>query len=154
MVRHGAFPFATGLKVFRVLATLFFSLCFLGLVIGLVWAAALAYVLSAVLVFYACSQRGWSIKKISQIEIFNVARTHVKFPAQSALPAFFDNLSMLIPVYLATSLYGADDVGQWGLTRMVLALPMAMIAGAMAQVLMKKLHDMLVQHPFCNFPEH
>lgn len=145
LVRRGMFAVATGLKVFRVMATLALSLLFIPYVTGLVWGAAGAYLLLSFAAIYACLRRGWLVQGFSFTGLAHTARSHFKFPVQSALPAVLDNLSMMIPIYWASSLFSADDVGQWGLSRMVLAMPLGMVAASTSQILMKRLHDLVAE---------
>lgn len=145
LIRQGMFPVATSLKVLRAIFALLFSLAFFQLTSGLVWSGALAYILLAFASLNACNKRGWSIKSTSLNDLLVTAKHYAKFPLYGLLPAVFDNLSILIPIYWAAELFGSDEVGQWGLARMVIAGPMSMVSSALAQVLMKRISDAVAQ---------
>lgn len=140
-VRRGMFVVATGLKIFRVLVTLVLSMLFITSAEGLMWGTAGGYLLLAVVALYACWDKGGCIDSISISDITRTAKAHINFPMHGAFPALLDNLSVLIPVLWGAALFNVEDVGQWGLSRIVLAAPLGMAAVAMSQVLMKKLHD-------------
>lgn len=145
LIRQGMFPVATSLKVLRAVFALLISLALFQFTSGLVWSGAVAYILLAFASLKACNKRGWSIKSASLNDLYQTARHYLKFPVYGLLPAVFDNLSILIPIYWAADLFGSDDVGQWGLARMVIAGPMSMVSSAVAQVLMKRISDAVTQ---------
>lgn len=145
LIRQGMFPVATSLKVLRAIFTLLSSLALYQFTLGLVWSGTLAYIYLAFASLKACSKRGWRIKSTSWNHIYITAKLYSKFPLYGLLPAFFDNLSILIPIYWAADLFGSDDIGQWGLARMVIAGPMSMVASALSQVLMKRISDAVAQ---------
>lgn len=146
LIRQGMFVVATGLKVFRSLVMLVAAFMLIFHASGLVWSAASSYLLLALVALWVSIKRGWSFRRVSVARIWSVAKSRSKFPMQSALPAVFDNLSVLIPIYLGATLFGEEEVGQWGITRLMLAVPLGMVAVALSQILLKRLYDCIAEN--------
>lgn len=139
LVRQGAFPAATFLRVLRAIAAAMFSIGLFYFTMGLVWAGALANLLAMLVTASMCAQRGWNWRACFQAgAIKESIIENFRFPLHALLPAICDSLAALIPIYWGAKLFGADDIGNWGLSRMILAGPLGMISFALAQVLMKK----------------
>jgi len=63
------------------------------------------------------------------------------FPLYSLLPSFLNTISSNLPVIIVTSLFSDRVAGQFGLSRMVLAIPLALISVAISQVLLQKIAE-------------
>ncbi len=66
---------------------------------------------------------------------------YVKFPTIDAPSAWMDALSLMLPLPMVASLYGAEAAGWFGLARMVLSLPNAQIGAAVADVFQMSLAE-------------
>jgi O-antigen/teichoic acid export membrane protein len=73
-------------------------------------------------------------RDISVTEIRSVAREHRSFPMYSASASLLLAVSLQIPVFMLTVMYGLDVVGWYTLAYQMLALPISLIAGSMSLV--------------------
>lgn len=70
---------------------------------------------------------------ISVIGIKSVAQDYRSFPMYTAPATLLFAVSLQIPVFMLTVMYGLDVVGWYTLAHQMLALPVALISGSMAQ---------------------
>ena len=75
-----------------------------------------------------------SFKNISATEIKSVAREYRSFPMYSAPSTLLFAVSLQIPVFMLSTMYGLGVVGWYTLANQMLALPVGLISGSMAQV--------------------
>jgi O-antigen/teichoic acid export membrane protein len=74
-----------------------------------------------------------TFRDISVTGIKSVAREYRSFPMYSAPATLLFAVSLQIPVFMLTVMYGLDVVGWYTLAHQMLALPVALISGSMAQ---------------------
>ena len=85
-------------------------------------------------------------KLISFNRIFLVLKRYKEFPIYSALPAFFNSISLTFPVLVVTKLFGEEITGQFNLSQMVLALPLALVSISVYQVVFQQTSDLIKQN--------
>lgn len=73
-------------------------------------------------------------KEISISDIKNAAREHRDFPIYAAPATLVFAISLQIPVFMLTLMYDIQIVGWYTLAYQMLALPVTLIAGSLAQV--------------------
>lgn len=113
------------------LAAGFAGMSALGLVSG---ATAGFGVLALSLVGLLLLQDRSRLRLVSFSEALRLARRYRRFPLFSAPAALLNTLSRSIPAFLLAPLYGLAAVGLFGQAYGMLALPVGLIAGAVAQV--------------------
>lgn len=141
LIRRGGFSTTSGAKIIQSLFVFGTSLCFVGESQGLVVANMTGYLAACVVLGGGAYRNGWPGARATFQEIWTLLRRQAKFPLMGALPALFDSLSMLLPVYWIAIYFSATDTGYFGLTRQVLAAPVGMISLVISQLLMKRLAD-------------
>lgn len=73
-------------------------------------------------------------REVSPGRILSAARAYRSFPLYSAWAGLINVLGLQVPALLIAHFFGADDVGYFGLSMRVLALPAVLLGQACAQV--------------------
>lgn len=84
---------------------------------------------------------GFRLKDISLQNINTEFKSYKDFPLFDLLPTLLNTLSSNIPVIMVTAFFSDKIAGQFGLSRMVLAIPLALISVSISQVLLQKVAE-------------
>jgi len=90
---------------------------------------------------YQLAKSNFSLSKINWADMKQQLFAYKDFPIYSLLPTLLNTLSANIPVIMITSFFSDKIAGQFGLSRMVLAIPLALISVALSQVLLQKVSE-------------
>jgi len=82
---------------------------------------------------------GFSFRYLKYKKMRSMVTRFSEFPKYNALPAMLNSASGLLPVLMINKFYSESITGQFDLTRMVLALPVALISITISQVLLQKI---------------
>lgn len=90
---------------------------------------------------WQCKKDGinWTSYNFSNIK--NALKKHRDFPFFNALPSFLNTFSLMFPVIIVSFLFGKETTGQFDLSRVVLALPLALISVSVSQVYFQKISE-------------
>ncbi len=141
LVRKGGFAITSSSKVIQAAIVLGASLCLVGLEQGLVVSSMIGYLAALLMLLLGARRMGWLTGAIRPMDLVGLLKRHRRFPLFGGLPALFDSLAALLPVYWVAIYFSASDTGQFGLSRQVLAAPIAMLSLVVSQILMKRLVD-------------
>ncbi|MCT4582623.1 MAG: oligosaccharide flippase family protein [Flavobacteriales bacterium] len=83
----------------------------------------------------------FSFNNLSFQKIKSEFKNYKDFPIYSLLPTVLNTLSSNLPVIMITSFFSDKIAGQFGLSRMVLAIPLALISVSISQVLLQKVAE-------------
>lgn len=108
---------------------------------GLVGANVLGYFVAVAVALWMVRETGFRLASCHAIRA--AAWRNLNWPLYGLLPAMLDSFSMLIPVWLVASEFGSREAGYFGLSRLVLAAPVALLAMTSSQVLLKQVGDHL-----------
>ncbi len=87
---------------------------------------------------FQVKKSGFSLEDIELKEIKKEFIRYKDFPLYSMLPTLLNTLSANLPIIIIGGVYTEQIVGQFGLSRMVLAIPLALVSVAISQVLLQK----------------
>jgi O-antigen/teichoic acid export membrane protein len=85
--------------------------------------------------YYQAVKSGFHLKALKKLKIIALFKRYSSFPKYNALPALLDTISLSIPVILLNKFYGGEVTGYFDLSRMFMALPLALISVSISQVL-------------------
>lgn len=83
-------------------------------------------------------KNNFKIKYISTRKIFYVFYRHKEFPLYNFFPTLLSAAAALLPFIFINKLYSTEDVGYLDLSRLVLSIPLALIAVAVSQVIFQQ----------------
>lgn len=90
---------------------------------------------------YQVAKTEFKLKNISFDRIKKEFIQYKDFPIYSLLPTFLNTLSSNLPVIMISAYFSDKITGQFGLSRMVLAIPLALISVSLSQVLLQKVAE-------------
>jgi O-antigen/teichoic acid export membrane protein len=85
--------------------------------------------------YYQSVKIGLNKNTFSRVKMMALFKRYSKFPKFNALPTLLDTFSLSIPVLLLNKFFGQDVTGYFDLSRMFMALPLALISVSISQVL-------------------
>jgi len=91
--------------------------------------------------FYQSYKKGLQLNTISLIKLKYVFRKYSDFPKYNLVSSFMGVFSFLIPTILINKFYSAEYAGYYDLSKMVLSIPLALIAGSVANVLLQRFSE-------------
>lgn len=126
VVRRG---FEGGTQISLVLSK--FSL---GLIIGDI----IGHLTNLLFSIYLAVKNGFSFKLINYKKIKYVLKKYSEFPKYNLVPGFMSACSYLLPAIFINKFYGSDNAGYFDLAKMLLSIPLALIATSVSNVLLQK----------------
>ncbi len=80
-------------------------------------------------------------KDISYIRLKKELKAYKDFPIYSLFPTFINTISSSLPIIIINDFFGDKITGQFGLSKTVLMIPLALISVALSQVLLQKIAE-------------
>lgn len=90
---------------------------------------------------YQSWRTGLNLRMISAGSFSTIAKRYADFPKYNAIPALLNKICLFLPVILVNTFYSSEITGYFDLSRMVLALPLALITQAIMQSLLQHLSE-------------
>jgi O-antigen/teichoic acid export membrane protein len=81
------------------------------------------------------------IDKISTIKVRYVSKKYSEFPKYNLIPSFMSACSYLMPVIFINKFFNSEYTGYFDLSRLLLSLPLALIASSVSSVLLQKVSE-------------
>jgi len=108
-----------------------------GLVIGDLFGNLLNFVAGLTQIF----RQKFSLKFITKENLIYVFKRYIEFPKYNLIPGLLNTLSTALPFLIINKYYGGANTGYFGLSKMVLAIPIALISTAVSQVLFQRITE-------------
>jgi len=86
-------------------------------------------------------KNGLNYRKINFTDIKIVLKRYNEFPKFYAIPNLLNTISLFLPVLIVNKFYSESIVGYFDLSRMVLAVPLALITTSLSQVLLQNFSE-------------
>ena len=86
-------------------------------------------------------RKGFKRKWVKYVKILALLKRYKDFPLYNAVPALLNTLSLTLPVLIITKFYGEEVTGYFDLSRMVLALPLALVSVSVSQVVFQTISE-------------
>ncbi len=144
-IREKKFKTNAFAKVFQSIAYLvvaigigFSKLTYFGLVLARVAGVAFSS-------FFLFVKSGIQFKLSSLIRLKYVARKYIDYPKFGLIPALLNTISSQALILVIDRYYTRGDLGNFGLTYMVLAAPLALIGNSFRDVFYQKIAALLIQ---------
>jgi O-antigen/teichoic acid export membrane protein len=80
---------------------------------------------------------GFKLKMLSVASSIKLLKAYSDFPKYSTLPMILNSISLFIPVFFVNFLFSSKETGQLDISRMILALPLALISNSVYQVILQ-----------------
>jgi O-antigen/teichoic acid export membrane protein len=86
-------------------------------------------------------KNGLDLKLVSKNKLRYVLRKYSEFPKFNLLPAFMSSCSYLLPPIFILKFYSSETAGFFDLSKLLLSIPMALIASSISNVLLQRISD-------------
>lgn len=84
---------------------------------------------------------GFTFKHVSVPNMKKVFYRYIQFPKYNLLPALLNTVSTALPFLIINKYYGSTVTGYFGLSKMILAIPVALISTSLSQVLLQRITE-------------
>ena len=82
-----------------------------------------------------------SFKGITYSEVKEQLNRYKDFPLYSFLPSLMNSISLFLPAIVINHFYAIETTGQFGFSRQILSIPIALISLSLSQVLIQKIAE-------------
>ncbi|MCK5823357.1 MAG: oligosaccharide flippase family protein [Bacteroidales bacterium] len=96
--------------------------------------------------FYQILKNKFKFSYINKTELIYVLKRYKEFPKYNTFPALFNSISLLLPIILINKFYSQTLTGYFDLSRVVLAMPLALITTSLSQVLLQHISEKKNKH--------
>ena len=86
-------------------------------------------------------KKGFKFEHLSLSKIRYVARKYSEFPKYNLVPGFMSACSFLLPAIMINKFYTSEYAGYFDLSKLLLSIPMALVASAVSSILLQKVSD-------------
>lgn len=86
-------------------------------------------------------RKGFQFSWLRKVKMLALMKRYKDFPLYNSLPAVLNTLSLSLPVLIISNIYGEQVTGYFDLSRMVLALPLALVSVSVSQVLFQNIAE-------------
>ena len=108
---------------------------------GMIYGAIIGDVLNFFVHFFQFRRSGGNFHGVDAVTVKRNIRQYIDFPKYNLVPALLDTLSLYLPYLVVNAYYSKEISGQFYESRLVLMLPLVLIATAISTVLLQKLTE-------------
>lgn len=110
---------------------------------GLIIGGVIGDVSNFIFGLWQCRKYGLKWTQFNFKNIKYALKKHKEFPIFNALPSFLNTFSLMFPIIIVSFLFGNEITGQFDLSRVVLALPLALISVSVSQVYLQRISEQI-----------
>lgn len=108
---------------------------------GLIYADVVGQTGNVVVSIFQSVRAGFNFRNISLTKIKYVAKKYSEFPKYSLIPGLMTTCSFLLPALMINKFYSTEYAGYFDLSKLLLSIPMALIASSVSSVLLQKVSE-------------
>ena len=105
--------------------------------VGLILGDILGHFVNCLSGIIQSKKKGLTINGISTIKIKYVAKKYLEYPKYNMISSFMGVFSLLVPTLIINKFFSSEYAGYYDLSKLVLSIPLALIAGSIANVLLQ-----------------
>lgn len=109
--------------------------------LGLVSGDFFGRLFNAVFSIYQGMKAGFRVQRISFERVRILIKKYNEFPKYNVVPSMLNALGGMLPVFIISSMYSEKVTGSFNFSRLILAVPFALIATGISQVLMQQVSE-------------
>lgn len=116
---------------------------------GLIYADVVGQTGNVVVSIFQSVRAGFNFRNISLTKIKYVAKKYSEFPKYSLIPGLMTTCSFLLPALMINKFYSTEYAGYFDLSKLLLSIPMALIASSVSSVLLQKVSEQFRSNRSC-----
>lgn len=105
---------------------------------GLIFGDIAGQLANGIVSVFQSLKSGYSIAKISSGDLKRLLKRYIDFPKYSLVPALMSTVCFMLPVVFINRYYSAEYAGYFDLTKLILSVPLALIASSFSSVVLNK----------------
>ncbi len=105
---------------------------------GLVIGDVIGQIANATVSAWQSFQRGLTLKNISLSRVRHLLVRYSDFPKYSLVPSLLSAACFMLPVIFINKYYTAQQAGYFDLTKLILSVPLALVAGSFSSVVLNR----------------
>jgi O-antigen/teichoic acid export membrane protein len=109
--------------------------------LGLILSDIIGQLANVVVIIYQAFRYGFRINLISINKLRYVAKKFSEFPKYNLVPAFMSTCSFFLPPIIINKLFSAENAGYFDLSKLVLSIPLALVATSISNVLLQRVAE-------------
>jgi O-antigen/teichoic acid export membrane protein len=108
---------------------------------GLVYGDLIGQLANVISGIYQGLKCGLSFRLFSLTKIKYALNKYSEYPKFSTVPAFMSACSYLLPAIMINKFYSAENTGYFDLSKLLLSIPMALVASSISNVLLQRISE-------------
>ncbi len=108
---------------------------------GLVLGDVIGQLVNAVVSFYQSVKCGYRLQFVNPKDAGRLLREYAVFPKVNLLPALMSTICFMLPVVFINKYYSAEEAGYFDLSKLILSVPLALVASSFSSVVLNKTAD-------------
>lgn len=108
---------------------------------GLIYGDLIGHVANICSGIYQGLRSGLSIRLFSPEKIKYVLAKYSEYPKYNIVPGFMSACSYLLPAIMINKFYSAENTGYFDLSKLLLSIPLALIASSISNVLLQRISE-------------
>jgi O-antigen/teichoic acid export membrane protein len=108
---------------------------------GIIYGDLIGHIANIISGIYQGAKRGLFLSYFSPEKIKYLACKYSEFPKFNVIPSLMSACSFLLPVLLVNKFYSAEMTGFFDLSRLLLSIPLALIATSISNVLLQSISE-------------
>jgi O-antigen/teichoic acid export membrane protein len=108
---------------------------------GLIYGDIIGQIANVFSGIYQGSRSGLTLRQFSPNKIKYVLFKYAEYPKFNIVPAFMSACSYLLPAIMINKFYSAENTGYFDLSKLLLSIPMALVASSISNVLLQRVSE-------------
>ena len=108
---------------------------------GLILGDVIGQLVNAVVSFYQSVKCGYRLQFVNPKDAGRLLREYAVFPKVNLLPALMSTICFMLPVVFINKYYSAEEAGYFDLSKLILSVPLALVASSFSSVVLNKTAD-------------
>ncbi|MHC1704350.1 MAG: lipopolysaccharide biosynthesis protein [Tenuifilaceae bacterium] len=108
---------------------------------GLIYGDIIGQSSNVITVVYQSVKNGFTFRNISIVKLKYVFGKYSEFPKYNLIPAVMSSCSYLLPPIFINKYFSIEYTGYYDLTKLLLSIPLALVATAFSNVLLQKISE-------------
>ncbi len=108
---------------------------------GLIWGDLFGHLANVISVSFQILKSGLRLKFLSIVKLKYIVRKYSEYPKFNVIPGFMSACSYLLPAIIINKFYSSENAGFFDLAKLMLSIPLALIATSIANVLLQKVSE-------------
>lgn len=108
---------------------------------GLIYSDIIGQTANITIAAYQSGRNGMDLRLVSKSKLKYVIKKYSDFPRFNLLPAFMSSCSYLLPPIFILKFFSSETAGFFDLSRLLLSIPMALIASSISNVLLQRVSE-------------